>query len=59
MSYDKKCHKVHVLWTFCVNGLKALGTPGFIVKIQTNGIVIILNEFEILVAGFLKLGDEF
>ena len=21
MSYDKKCHKVHVLWTFCVNGL--------------------------------------
>ena len=22
MSYDKKCHKVHVLWTFCVNGLR-------------------------------------
>ena len=21
MSYDKKCHKVHVLWTFCVHGL--------------------------------------
>ena len=20
MSYDKKCHKDHVLWTFCVNG---------------------------------------
>ena len=22
MSYDKKCHKVHVLWTLCVNGLR-------------------------------------
>ena len=26
MSYDKKCHKVHVLWTFCVNGL--INVPG-------------------------------
>ena len=33
MSYDKKCHKVHVLWTFCVNGLKGpwkLHVSGFL-----------------------------
>ena len=37
MSYDKKCHKVHVLWTFCVNGLKWL----VVQRLQTVSIVVV------------------
>ena len=36
MSYDKKCHKVHVLWTFCVNGLMGL-SPWLQIDWQVRG----------------------
>ena len=35
MSYDKKCHKVHVLWTFCVNGLRNTNKTEDVVKCMT------------------------
>ena len=37
MSYDKKCHKVHVLWTLCVNGLTcSLSFTGYYAYLEAD-----------------------